>query len=191
MLKKGFAALAFAALVVAGCGGDTTDGGAGSGGSGGGGGSGGSAGNDLAGAHLQSGTYTVSNVVKVSDDCKLTLEDGTFTSTQVVNTQTALSIGKKYDNTTDPIWNPAGYGLGSGPYTTSSTATLTVSTHSKITDDGCEFDLVRTTNVTFTGNNAVSVDFTDTETNHSAMCTVANGEPTTNCTSHYTFDLSM
>jgi len=191
MLKKGFAALAFVALVVAGCGGDTTDGGGGTGGTGGSGGEGGSGGNDLAGAHLQSGTYAVSNVVKVSDGCLLALEDGTFTSTQVVNTMTALSIGKKYDSTTDPVWTPEGYGLGSGPYSTSSTATLTVSSHSKITDDGCEFDFMRTTNVTFTGNNAVSVDFTDTETNHNASCTAANMEPTADCTSHYTFDLSM
>lgn len=138
---------------------------------------------------LQSGTYSVSNVVELEDECQLQLDDGTFTSTELVNTGTELSIGRRYDETTDPSWTPAGYGLGSGPYTTSTTATLTTSTHVRIAADGCEFDVERTTLVTFTGENSVSVDYTDDETNHNERCRASSGLPTEDCTSHYTFDL--
>jgi hypothetical protein len=148
------------------------------------------AGDASTGGRLQSGTYSASNIVKLSDDCKLALEDGSFMTTELINTQTELSIGKKYDSTTDPMWTPAGYGLGTGPYTTATTATLNVNNvHVKITDDGCEYDVTRVTKVTFTGDNAVSIDYTDTETNQNAKCTAALGYPTSTCTSHYTFDL--
>jgi hypothetical protein len=179
MLKNTLIALlAVATLAIAGCGGDgtTDDGGTG---------------DDLAGTKLQSGTYTASNIVKMTDGCGFTLEDGTFTTTQVTNVQNMLSVGKKYDDTTNPIWNPAGYGEGSGPYTTPTTATLTVTTHAKITDDGCEFDVARSSDIVFVGNNAITVDFTAAETNHNTKCLVANGEVITDCTSHYTFKLSM
>lgn len=199
MLRTSFLSLAVSGAVLAGCGGDENgdDGGA----DGGAdahititdgsveGGSNSDAG-DAAVAHLQSGTYNVSSVVKVTDGCGLTLEDGTFTTLQLSNTGTELSLGKRYDDTTDPKWTPAGYGLGTGPWTTSTTTTLMSSAHVKITDDGCEFDVVRTTHVTFTGNNAVSIDYTDTEQNQTAACKAAAGESTAMCTSHYTFNLT-
>lgn len=154
------------------------------------GGSGGAAAGSGSSGKLQSGTYDVSNVQKISDGCGLALEDGSFTSTELVNTGTKLSIGKKYDSSTDPQWSPSGYGLGTGEYTSATTATLTVTTHSKISD-GCEFDLTRTTKVTYTGDNAVSVDFTDEESNQNSKCSEDNFESTKDCTSHYKFDLSM
>ncbi|HEY2733749.1 MAG TPA: hypothetical protein VGI70_07175, partial [Polyangiales bacterium] len=104
---------------------------------------------------------------------------------------TKLSIGKKYDNTTDPSWDPAGYGLGTGDYTTTTTATLTVTTHAKISDDGCEFDTTRTTKVMYTGDDAVSIDYTDKEMNQNSKCSKDNFESTSSCTSEYTFDLAM
>jgi hypothetical protein len=139
---------------------------------------------------LQSGTYGVSNVMKLEDGCQLELEDGTFTSTELINTGTELSVGRRYDATTDPSWTPAGYGLGTGPYSTATTATLTTSAHVTIAADGCEFDTTRTSLITFIGENTVAVDYTDEESNHSAKCRAANGLPTQACTSHYTFELA-
>jgi hypothetical protein len=191
--------LAIASVLFVGCGGDDDDAGSDSGvshgGSGGSkvGGSGGSntggTGGSSSGDRLESGTYDASNVEKISDGCNLTLEDGSFTSTEIINTGTQLSIGKKYDSTTSPQWDPAGYGLGSGDYTTSTTATLTVTAHATDTDDGCEWDVDRTTKVTFTGNDAVSIDYTDKESNQNSKCSADAGESTSECTSHYTFDL--
>ncbi len=201
MLRTSFLSLAVSGAVLAGCGGDENegDGGADSGtdahvaitdGSVEGGSNSDAAAGDAAVAHLQSGTYNVSNVVKVTDGCGLALEDGTFKTLQLANTGTELSLGTKYDDTTDPKWNPAGYGLGTGPWTTSTTTTLMSSAHVKITDDGCEFDVARTTHVTFTGNNAVSIDYTDTEQSQTMACKAANGESTATCTSQYTFNLT-
>lgn len=142
---------------------------------------------DLAGAHLQSGTYNVSNVVAVKDDCQ-TMFDATNTPTlQVVNTGTMLSIGTHWDANSTPAWNPPGYGLGTGAYTDSTHATLTVSATSTDSSTNCTYDLSRTTLVTFTGMNMLSVDYTDNESNFSAGC----GVSFTSCTSHYTFDLAM
>jgi len=139
-------------------------------------------------ARLQSGTYEVSNIVKISDGCNLTLEDGTFETTELLNTGTELAIGRKYDGTTDPIWDPPGYGLGSGRYTTPTTATLRANARVDIDDGACEFDTSRTSEVTFIGNDAVRVEYTDEEMNHSARCR-ANGLPSETCTSSYTFEL--
>jgi hypothetical protein len=146
-------------------------------------------GGDAGRGRLQSGTYAVSNVVRLEDGCNLQLEDGTFTSTELINTGTELSVGRRYDETTDPAWSPAGYGLGTGPYTTSTTATLTTRAHVTISD-GCEFDVVRTSQITFTGENTVGVDYTDQESSQNARCRTADGLPTESCTSHYTFDLT-
>lgn len=149
---------------------------------------------DLAGAHLQSGTYTVSNIVKKSDGCGLMLEGaGNFPSTQVTNTQTMLSIGSQCTPTQGPsglTCNPGGYLEGTGPYTTSSTATLTFNTTATL-PDGCTYMKMVTTNVTFTGMNHLSVDYTDTESSYAASCPAADQPAMDPCTSEYTFDLTM
>lgn len=150
---------------------------------------------DLAGAHLMAGTYNVSNIVKVTDACGLVFEGDAanqidpLKTLQLLNTGTMLSLGNMYGPTTDPKYNPAGYSAGTGPYTTTTMATLTTQTQVTLAD-GCTYAMTRTSNATFTGNNQMSVDFTDVETGHTG-CTVANGEPTMDCTSHYTFDLKM
>ncbi len=178
MFSRTLIAFSFVALVVAGCGGDDTT----------------SVttqdlsttGPDLAGAHLQSGTYMASNIVKVSDGCNLMLEvAGNFTSTTVSNTQTMLSIGGLCSAAFTSC-TPDGTLEGTGPYTTPTTATLTFS--SAINDSGCMYMKSVTTNVTFTGMNALHVDFKDSESNQSG-CTAPL--PTSACTSEYTFDLKM
>jgi hypothetical protein len=151
---------------------------------------GGDGGGDAGRGRLQSGTYAVSNVVKLEDGCLLKLEDGTFTSTELTNTGTEISVGRRYDATTDPSWTPAGYGLGKGPYSTATTATLSTSAHVRIAADGCEFDIARTSQITFIGDNSVAVDYTDQETNQNASCKASNGVPTQTCSSHYTFTLT-
>ena len=180
MINRTLIAFSLVALAAAGCGGGddttttTTDDMATN------------SGPDLAGAHLQSGTYMASNIVKVSDGCGLMLEGaGNFTMTTVSNTQSMLSIGGLCSAAYTSC-NPDGTLEGTGPYTTSTTATLTFS--SAIDDSGCMYDKSVTTKVTFTGMNALHVDFTDNETNQTG-CTAPL--PTSACTSEYTFDLSM
>lgn len=144
------------------------------------------AGPDLGGAHLQSGTYMASNIVKVSDGCGLMLEGaGNFTSTTVANTGTMLSIGGLCSAAFTSC-NPDGTLEGTGSYTTATTATLTFM--SAINDSGCMYTKSVTTNVTFTGNNSLHVDYKDDESNQTG-CTAPL--PTSACTSEYTFDLKM
>ncbi|HWE27127.1 MAG TPA: hypothetical protein VHB97_03950, partial [Polyangia bacterium] len=108
MLNRTLLALWLGVLVLPGCGGDdttsvTTDDLS-------------TTGADLAGAHLQSGMYAVSNIVKVSDGCGLGLESG-FGPVLVTNTQSMLSIGNACMTTgTIPTCNPAGYLEGTGAY---------------------------------------------------------------------------
>ena len=149
---------------------------------------------DLAGAHLQAGTYNVTNIVKVSDGCGLVFEGDAanqitpLATLQVTNTGTMLSLGTMYGATTR--YSPPGYSAGTGTYTDATHATLTLNTMVTLADM-CSYTRMVTTTATFTGMNKLSVDFTDNETAQSAMCSAANGEPTAACTSHYTFDLAM
>ena len=151
---------------------------------------------DLAGAHLMAGTYNVTNIVKVTDGCGLVFEGNSaqmiapLATLQVTNTGTMLSLGTMYGASTDPVYNPPGYSAGTGTYTDSTHATLTLNTMVTLADM-CSYTMMRTTMATFTGNNKLSVDFTDNESAQNTKCTAANGEPTMACTSHYTFDLAM
>ena len=157
-----------------------------------------SSGPDLAGAHLQAGTYNVSNLVKISDGCGLVFEGipndpntPPLTTLQLLNTGTVLSLGTKFDSMSMPAWNPAGYSAGTGGYTDATHAKLTT-TATVTLSDGCTYQTDRTSLATFTGMNMMSIDFTDVESNYDAtLC--ANDMPpmTPPCTSHYTFDLAM
>ncbi len=148
---------------------------------------------DLAGAHLMAGTYNVSNIKKLSDGCGLVFEgdanNPALATLALVNTGTMLSLGRMYDGTTDPKYNPPGYSAGTGPYTDATHATLTTTAQVTLAD-GCTDSMTRTSMATFTGNNQMSVDFTDSEMGQTG-CSAANGESTMACTSHYTFDLKM
>jgi hypothetical protein len=144
---------------------------------------------DLMGARLMGGTYTISGLTAVSDSCMLM---GSLpTTTQVTNNGMTLSIGKKYDSTTEPQFNPPGYGLGTGPYTTSSTATLT-GTEMATFSDGCTETRTDTSNVEFTGTNTLTVDWVHQETNVDATkCTDPTMDPpTAGCTSEFKFTLT-
>jgi hypothetical protein len=156
-----------------------------------------STGADLAGARLQAGTYNVTNLVMVADGCGLVFEGDAannidpLATLQVTNTGTMLSLGNKFDSTSDPKWSPAGYSGGTGVYTDATHATLTTQATATLAD-GCTYDLTRTSTATFTGMNMLSVDFTDVETNYDAATCAADMPPMTPpCTSHYTFDLAM
>lgn len=136
---------------------------------------------------LQPGTYSFSNITKITDGCELALEDPQFPPDPIplLNTGIMISLGTLRSSTTNPSFTPSGYALGSGPYATSTTANLTVSARSE-DQDGCDFNVQRTTNITYTGNNTISVDYTNHETNHTTECDA----PTDDCTSHYTFTLT-
>jgi hypothetical protein len=150
---------------------------------------------DLAGAHLMAGTYTVSNIVKKSDGCGLIFEgdamNPALATLPLANTGTMLSIGNMYGASTTPQFNPPGYSAGTGPYTDSTHATLTLNTTETLPDT-CFFTKMVTTVATFTGNNKLSVDYTDVESNYDATKCASDMPPMTPpCTSHYTFDLAM
>jgi hypothetical protein len=138
-----------------------------------------------------SGSYTVSNVTKVQDDCMLALEAaGAFPSIQVTNDGNGhLSLGSQCMTTGNPpTCNPAVYSNGTGMFTDSyhvtTTATTTVTADSGGT---CTYDRTRTNTVTVTDNNKLSVSFQEDESNISAGC---GGGPAT-CTSKYTFNAAM
>jgi hypothetical protein len=187
MLMKSVLSLSFVAFAMIGCGGDdtttpTNDDLA-------------VVGNDLAGTRLESGSYTVSALVKDTDGCGLDFEgsvqgDTALASLQLLNTGKVLSLGNMFGPTSVPSWNPAAYSAGTGGYTDATHATLTTNTMVDL-GDGCTYTTSRTTLATFTGNDMMSIDFTDNETAQSAGCLAANGESTTACTSHYTFNLAM
>lgn len=139
---------------------------------------------------LQSGTYNVSSVSRLSDGCGLKLESG-FTTLEVLNTDgLTISMGRKFTASTDPAWTPEGYALGSGPWLTARTTTLMAAARNKFTEANvtCEFDVQRTTKLVYTAPNTVTVDYTDVESNPSSGCASLN--VTSNCTSQYTFTLS-
>lgn len=174
-MRKTFLCLFSALILTAGCGGegDMLDGGALDGGT-----------TDLAGQKLQSGTYDVSDLMVVKNECENVYDS--FKTVPVANTGTELQIGKLFDNTTSPQWDPPGYSLGSGTYDTATTATLSVTAKSTDTDTDCTYDLTRTSKVTFTGMNMLSVDFTDNQSNFSAGC----GVSFKSCTTNITFNLT-
>ena len=188
MFKKSLLGLSVLALTAVGCGGDDTT-------------TTGtddlstvSTGADLFGAKLQSGTYNVSSIVKVSDGCGLVFEgdanDDPLKTLAVVNTGGNLSLGTMFGAASDPVWSPPGYSAGTGPYTDASHATLSAMATVTL-PDGCSYSTTRTTQATFTGTNMLSVDFTDSESGQSSGCTAANGDNTAACTSEYTFNLAM
>jgi len=138
-----------------------------------------------------SGSYTVSNVTKVSDACMLGLEAaGAFPTLQVTNDGNGhLSLGTMCTTTGPvPTCNPAVYSNGTGMFTDSyhvtATATTTVTADTGAT---CTYGRTRTNMVTVTDNNKLHVAFQEDESNISAGC----GFTGTSCTSTYTYDAGM
>ena len=148
---------------------------------------------DLAGARLQSGMYAVSNIVKATDGCGLTLESG-FGPVMVTNTGELLTIGNACNATSSNLTcKPSGYLEGSGMYTDPSHATLTFDTTATL-PDGCTYNKRVTTQATFTGMNQLHADYTDVEDNYDPVMCNAAVDPipmTQPCTSEYTFDLNL
>lgn len=152
--------------------------------------------NDMAMAlfKVQSGSYNVSNIVKVSDGCMMGLEmAGTFTSIQVTNDgQGHLSLGTMCMSTGNPpTCNPAVYSNGQGMFTDSYHATTTATTMVTADSGGvCTYNRTRNNSVTVTANNTLQIDFTNSDTTIAAGCTLPPPNPNT-CTSHYTYTASM
>jgi len=139
-----------------------------------------------------SGSYTISNVTKVSDACGLALEDPAtgFTSIQVTNDGMGhLSLGTQCMTTGPvPTCDPAVYTNGTGMFTDSyhvtTTATTTVTADSGAT---CTFGRTRTNMVTVTDNNKLQISFQEDESSVAAACQFGY----TSCTSQYTFNAAM
>jgi len=137
---------------------------------------------------LQPGLYSYSNIVKIEDGCDIALEDPQFVPLPIPldNRGTSISLGTFRDSTTNPSFDPPGYALGSGQYSTSTMANLSVNARVEDDEDGCEFNVRRTTVITYTGTDMVSVNYTNQESNHTSEC----GAPAGGCTSRYTFTLT-
>jgi hypothetical protein len=89
-------------------------------------------------------------------------------------------------------WSPPGYGFGTGPYTSATTATLT-SSATLTESDACTYMTTRNSTLTFVGMNNLSVDFTETDSGFASGTNATDGTPdgVTTRTSHYTFNLAM
>jgi hypothetical protein len=138
-----------------------------------------------------SGTYTVSNVTKVSDACMLGLEAaGAFTMLQVTNDGNGhLTLGAQCMSTGNPpTCNPAVAQNGTGMFTDSFHVTTTATTTVTADSTGsCTYGRTRTNMVTVTDNNKLHIAFQEDESSISAGC----GFTGTSCTSTYTFDAAM
>jgi hypothetical protein len=146
---------------------------------------------NLTGQHLQSGSYAVSNVTMVApsnDGCMIA---PLATSFDLANTGQMLSLGKKYDSTTTPQFNPPAYALGTGTYTSSTTAMTSNSGITVTLSDGCTFMRTDMASFTFTGTNAAMVDWTHTESGFGATCVAADKPATDPCTSEFKFTITM
>jgi len=138
---------------------------------------------------VQSGTYGVSNIVKVSDSCLQNLTAGNFTTLAVTNDGMGnLSLGDRH--TPDgpvPQYDPAAYSQGTGTFSDAYHATTTMSV--KFTADvsaTCTYNLTRTNTVTVTAENTLNIAYMQSQTNHLPDC-----QPVTeDCTSSYTFTLT-
>lgn len=169
---------AVAGLLLAGCGGgdDTSI----------------TTGNDMAMQifKVQSGSYTVKNLMQVSDVCQLGLTSTNFATLQVANNgQGHLSLGAMCTSTGNPpTCNPAVYQNGEGDFTDSYHAVATATTMVTYDNGGCTATRTRTNNVTVTANNTLHVEFQEDESN---IASTACGVSFTTCTSKYTYDASM
>ena len=186
MIKTVMRSFALLAALNAGCGGDDEGGDEGDGGARDGGLIRSDAG-DAGSGSLRNGTYEFSNVNPQSDGCELDLEDTDPKPKplELRNTGTQFSLGKLYTPTTpETKFTPGGYSFGSGGYSTPTTANLSVNAHVDFDGDTCEWDMMRTTSITYTGVDKISVDLTEVRTNITPACQLG-----TACSSKYTFDL--
>ena len=135
---------------------------------------------------VQSGTYSVSKLTKVSDACMKNLDDpqNPFSSLAVTNDgHGKLSLGS---TNVSYLSDPTLYSQGTGMFSDSYHVTTSLDADADAT--GCMFHLARMNDVTVTADNTLDVNFTETQTNHSGTCTTG---VTTDCTSNWTFTLSM
>lgn len=131
---------------------------------------------------VQSGTYNVSMLTKVSDSCMQNLDSTNFTTLGVVNDGMGhLSLGS---NNVSYLSDATLYSQGSGMFTDSYHATTHLDAQADAT--GCMYHLVRDNTVTVTADNTLTVQYMQTQTNHMGTCTVV----TTDCTSAYNFTLT-
>jgi hypothetical protein len=144
---------------------------------------------------VQSGSYMIKNLTKVSDACGLALENPAtvppFTSVQVTNNgQGHLSLGTMcMSSGNPPTCTPAVYSLGEGDFTSSYNVTTMATTNvSYDASGGCKADRTRTNVVTVTANNSLHIEFTEDESN---ITTTGCGVTFTTCQSKYTFDATM
>jgi len=131
---------------------------------------------------VQSGTYSVSAITKVSDTCNQNLSSANFPELGVTNDgHGTLSLGSNNQST---FSDPALYSNGTGMFSDSYHVTTKVETDVNAT--GCMYHLVRTNDVTVVGDNMLNVVYKQTQTMHMGTCTVV----AVDCMGNYTFSLS-
>jgi len=148
---------------------------------------------------LQTGQYTLSNLVIATNDCMLQIgptadaDPNAVQVMQVVYEASQLSVGTVQDERSTPAWSPSSHAFGTGSFATGTTATLTLTTHATWADDtsfaGCGYDIERSTEVVLTGNNALSVAVTHREYNNNSQCDISIFPP--GCMSTWSFDLAL
>ncbi len=142
--------------------------------------------NDMAMAifKVQSGSYSVSNLVAVgTDTCMQNLDSTNFTTLGVTNDgHGTLSLGS---NNVSYLMDPTLYSQGTGMFSDSYHVTTSLNAPANAT--GCMYQLMRTDMVTVTADNTLDVKYMQSQTMHMGTCTVV----TTDCTSAYNFTLTM
>jgi hypothetical protein len=136
---------------------------------------------------VQSGTYAVSSLTKVSDSCMQNLTDpnNPFTMITVTNDGMGnLSLGDVHTPSGNyPQYNPQAYSQGTGKFLDLYHATTTMMTMVTADSGGCTYSLSRTNTVTVVADNTLNISYMQTQTNHTSVCSPV----TVDCTSSYTY----
>jgi len=141
---------------------------------------------------VQSGTYTVSHLVQLSDACGESLSTtgpSPFATVAVFNDgHGGLTLGDLRTPTgAYPQYDPQAYSQGEGNFVDLYHGTTTMATTVRADSAGsCQYGLSRTNVVTVTADNRLDIDFAETQTSHTTGCTPVDVD----CTSRYTYTLS-
>lgn len=148
-------------------------------------------GGDLALFKIESGSYTVANLVDGGDGCAVGLTAANFTTLTVRNDgQGDLNLGD-FRSTSGalPHFEPGAYSAGSGHFSDSTHGMTLLQTHVTASDDPtpCSYDETLTTTLTVTGSDQLHVVLNHRDSDISACTT----PPGSSCTSSFTFDLTF
>jgi len=136
---------------------------------------------------MASGTYAVTNLTAMDDGCRLALDGSTggyhLVTTAVTTDGHSLALGDVNSKFTPPV-----HAQGQGSFSDDTHATTTMSSTFAAPDGTCSYTLSVSTREMVVGNNAMTVELTQSESSRTAGCVPAVGAA---CTSTWTFSIHM